>query len=207
MCKIFQRKITEHPFLFAYVKKKQYFCRRFMDEISKSRWHAMYMRWLYMILAIIVSALMFKGSVFSFQEDKGIIYIRSFTMDEQVFSVIQTDLHTNVGEVTATMSVSGLYYCNWALLITCIACFLCFFSKRWRMILCIIAVVLAGAYYILMIYYAMQITENHFATLTPNFWAVLPAIVLQLMLIVRRNVSHAQMEENENEEWGVASEE
>jgi len=201
MCKIFQRKIQEQTFLFAYIKKKQYFCRRFMDESSNYKLRAMYRRWLYMILAIVVSALMFKGSVFSFQQDKGILYIRSFAMDQQTFYVIQTDLKTNVEEVVETMSVKGLYYCNWALLTTCIACFLCFFSSRWRMSLCVLAVIFAGAYYIIMIYYAMQITENYFATLTPNLWAVLPAIVLQLMLIVRRNVLRKKLDENENEEW------
>jgi len=122
-------------------------------------------------------------------------------MDQQTFYVIQTDLKTNVEEVVETMSVKGLYYCNWALLTTCIACFLCFFSSRWRMSLCVLAVIFAGAYYIIMIYYAMQITENYFATLTPNLWAVLPAIVLQLMLIVRRNVLRKKLDENENEEW------
>ena len=201
MCKIFQRKIQEQTFLFAYIKKKQYFCRRFMDESSNYKLRAMYRRWLYMILAIVVSALMFKGPVFSFQQDKGILYIRSFAMDQQTFYVIQTDLKTNVEEVVETMSVKGLYYCNWALLTSCIACFLCFFSSRWRMSLCVLAVIFAGAYYIIMIYYAMQITENYFATLTPNLWAVLPAIVLQLMLIVRRNVLRKKLDENENEEW------
>ena len=201
MCKIFQRKITEHAFLFAYVKKKQYFCPRFMDDASKHIWRAMWLRWTYMILAIILSALMFKGSVFSFQEDRGIIYIRSFAMDQKTFYVIQTDLKTQAEEVIDTMSVKGLYYCNCALLAACIACFLCFFSSRWRMMICIAAAVIAGLYYLLMIYYAVQITENHFATLTPNLWAVLPAIVLQLMLIVRRNVMRSKIEENENEEW------
>ena len=171
-----------------------------MEEFSKNETRAMFLRWAYMLLAIMVCALLFKSTVFSFQEDKGIIYIRSFEMDQQTFSVIQTDMSTQAEEVVATMSVKGLYYCNWAMYITCIACFLCFFSSRWRMALCIIAALLAGAYYILMIIYAIQITEVHFATLTPNLWAVLPAIVLQLMLMVRRNVMHHKLVENENEE-------
>ena len=160
----------------------------------------MYRRWIYMIIAIIASAILPSQKMFSFQDDKGIIYVRSFSMDEKVFYVTQTELATGAEEVTETMSIAGLYYCAKAMLVLCVLCFFCFFSKRGRMVLAVLAAILAGAYYILMIYYAVRITDEHFTTLYPTIMAVLPAIVLQLMLLVRRNVAHAAMLENINEE-------
>jgi len=153
-----------------------------------------------MLLAIIASGLLLKHPVLSFQEDKGIIYTRSFSMDAKVFYVIQTKLDTGAEEVTATMSVAGLYYTAWAMIITCIACLVCVLNPKWRMLLSVLAATIAGVYYILMIYYAIAITDNHYTTLYPNFYALLPAIALQCMLLVRRDVAREIAAENENEE-------
>ena len=157
-------------------------------------------RWVYMAIAIVTAALMPTRPVFNFQDDKGIIYVRSFSMDQHTFYVTQTELATGASEVTSTMSVAGLYYCARVLLYLCIACLLCFFSDRWRMWLCIISIVCAGAYYILMMYYAMEITDNFYTTLYPNFMALLPAVVLQMMVLVRQSIARTLMERNENEE-------
>ena len=153
-----------------------------------------------MLFAILASALLLNRSVFSFQEDKGIIYVRSFSMDQNTFYVTQTNLRTGAEEVTAMMSVAGLHYCTMAMLSVSIACLLCFFSNRWRMVLCMIVIVLAGAYYLLLIYYAIEITGEHYTTMYPNLWAILPAIVLQMMILVRQNVARTIMAENEDEE-------
>ena len=160
----------------------------------------MYRRWIYMTIAIIASALLISQTVFSFKEDKGIIYIRSFSMDQTTFYVTQTELATGAEEITATMSVAGLYYCARTLMAVCLLCFLCFFSNRWRMILAVLGAILAGVYYVLMIYYAVKITDFHYTTLYPNFWAVLPAIVLQMMVLTWQNVARYVMTLNENEE-------
>ena len=157
-------------------------------ETQEINWSAVYRRWAYMALAVIATLMLEYRPVFSFQEDKGIIYVRSFTMDQKMFIVTQTEMATGADSITATMSVKGLYYCYKAMLYGCIACFLCFFSWRGRVTIAIITALLAGLYYILMIYYAIRISDTHFATFYPNWPAVLPAITCQMMLMVRRNV-------------------
>ena len=141
-----------------------------------------------MAIAIVATLLLQYKPVFSFQEDKGIIYVRSFSMDQKTFEVYQTEMDTGIKSVTATMSVKGLYYCYWAMLIGCIACFLCFFSWRARIHISFFTAVVSGAYYFLMIYYAVKISDLHFATLYPSWPAILPAITCQMMLLVRHNV-------------------
>ena len=148
----------------------------------------MYRRWIYMAIAIAAAAFLQTRPVFNFQDDKGIIYIRSFSMDQKTFYVTQTTLSDHVPEVTATMSIAGLYWCNKAMLWGSILCLLCFFSNRWRILIATVTAVLAGAYYVLMVYYAMKMSDDHYATLYPNFMVIWPAIVCQFMVLTRQNV-------------------
>ena len=149
---------------------------------------AMYRRWIYMAIAIAAAAFLQTRPVFNFHEDKGIIYIRSFSMDQKTFYVTQTDLKTGAPEITATMSVSGLYWCNKAMLWCAILCLLCFFSNTWRIRIATVTAILAGLYYVLMVYYAMHISEDHYATFYPNWMVIWPAIVCQMMVLTGRNV-------------------
>ena len=166
-------------------------------EEAKIDWKAVYRRWAYMLLAIGASIFLFTRPVFNFQEDKGIIYVRSFSMDSKTFYVTQTSLRDGVPEITATMSVKGLYYCNKAILYGCILCFLCFFSKAWRVWICNITAILCGAYYVLMIFYALRIADYHYATLYPNWMAIVPGVILELMILTRHNVIVSGLEDDE----------
>ncbi len=157
------------------------------DDLALTR-SAMYRRWVYMAVAILACLFLFDKPIFSFQEDKGIIYVRSFSMDDKTFLVTQTDLTTGVKEVTDAMSVIGLYYCNKALLYGCVLCLLCFFSDRWRIAIAMMTAVIAGLYYGVVIYYSIKIADLHFATLMPTFYVFLPAIVLELMVMIRHNI-------------------
>lgn len=148
----------------------------------------MYHRWAYMLVAIVASAVLFVKPVFDFQKDKGIIYVRSFSMDQKTFYVTQTTLSDGVPEITATMSVKGLYLCNQFMLWGSIVCFFCFFYSPLRLTLTYLVAVVAGLYYLLMMYYAMQISDQHYATLMPNYMAILPAIVCYCMIMTGRNV-------------------
>ena len=150
--------------------------------------HAMYRRWIYMVIAIAASACLFQRPVFNFQEDKGIIYIRSFSMDQHTFYVTQTDIKTGQQEITETMSVAMLYFCNKIMLWGCILCLLCFFSDQGRMIIAILTAIVAGAYYVLMVYYAIRMSDMHYATLYPDWISVLPAVVIEMMILVRHNL-------------------
>lgn len=149
---------------------------------------AMYRRWAYMVVAILVSTWLLDAAVFNFEDDKGILYIRSFDMNQEEFVVTQTELDTGLSHPWARMSVKGLYYLDKVMQWSCIACLLCFFSNRWRVRIATFTALVAGLYYVLLIYYAMQISDVHYATFYPNFKVFLPAVVCQLMILVRQNV-------------------
>lgn len=149
---------------------------------------AMFRRWAYMAVAIIAAVILLHHPVCNFLDDKGILYVRSFSMTQEQFVVTQTDLDTNVSNITATMSVKGLYYCIMAMIGGTILCFLCFFSEKWRVILAVITAIIAGSYYFILVYYISKIADLHYATVYPNIMAILPAIVCQMMLLVRKNI-------------------
>ncbi|MBQ7259513.1 MAG: hypothetical protein IJS57_06155 [Paludibacteraceae bacterium] len=163
---------------------------------------AMYRRWIYMVVAILASVFMLFHPACRFLEDKGIRYIRSFSMTQTEITVTQTDLKTNADTVTATMSVKGLYYCVIAMIVGSSLCFLCFFDDKWRIILAIITACIAGLYYVLFVYYIFQIADKQFATVYPNFVVILPAIICQMMLLTRRSIFQeiADTEEEGSEE-------
>ena len=167
------------------------------EVVEDSALYTMYRRWIYMIIAIAASALLFQRPVFNFQDDKGIIYIRSFSMDQQTFYVTQTDLKTGQQEITETMSVGMLYVCNKVMLWGCILCLLCFFSKKWRMWIALITALIAGAYYLLMAYYAIKLSDMHYVTLYPHLISALPAVVIEMMILVRYNLIRAGIDEDE----------
>ena len=160
---------------------------------------SMYRRWIYMAVAILASALLFTRPVFRFENDKGIIYVRSFEMDKTHFWVTQTELNTGIEHVTAVMSVKWLYRINKAMLWGCIICLLCFWNNGWRFWIALITACIAGAYYLFMAYYAMKISEDHYATLYPTLMAFLPAIVLQMMVLVQQNIRRDGMYRDEEE--------
>ena len=162
--------------------------------------YRMMRRWIYMAVAIAAAALLGTRPIFNFQSDRGILYTRSFSMeDQQRFVVTQTELRTGAEEVVATMSVKGLYYCSKAMLWGSILCLLCFFSDRGRIALIYVVTAAAGLFYILMFVYALRMSDEHYVTLYPNFAAIFPAIVLQAMLLVRRNMIEENIEEKDEE--------
>ena len=61
-------------------------------------------RWVYMAIAIIAAALLGTRPVFNFQSDTGILYTRSFRMEDQKqFIVTQRELSTGAEEVVEVM--------------------------------------------------------------------------------------------------------
>jgi len=179
---------------------------RIMSElIDKVELDAMRRRIVYMIIAVAASWAMFLHPVFNFQEDKGIIYVRSFSMDQKTFYVTQTDLKTGASEITATTSVEWLYYCNKAMLWGSILCLLCVFSDRIRMVIAYITTVISGFYYVLIVYYAMKLADLHYTTLYPNYMIILPAIVCAMLILTSRNIikTHVERADREMERYEV----
>ena len=148
----------------------------------------MYRRWIYMVIAIVASVAMLSQPACKFLDDKGIRYVRSFSMTQTQITLTLTDIKTNTDTVKDTMSVKGLYYCVIAMIVVSSLCFLCFFSDRWRIIIAIITACVAGLYYILLVYYIFRIADKQFATAYPTFVVILPAVVCQMMLLVRRSI-------------------
>ena len=103
-------------------------------------------------------------------------------------------METGISQITATMPVKALYYCNKLMLWGSILCFLCFFSSRWRISIAIITAFIAGAYYVIMAYYALRIADEQYATITLSIMAVLPAVVCQMMLLTRRNILQSNLD-------------
>ena len=147
-----------------------------------------YKRWLFMLVAISAAMALRYVPVFDFQSDKGVISNRTYEMDQKNFYAWQTNFDTNERVIVGVVSVKGLYYCNLAMIGTSLLCLLCFFSDQWRIWLSLITVILCGAYYALMAYYAMRISNEWFPTLYPNLAAILPAVVLEAMVLTRKSL-------------------
>lgn len=145
-------------------------------------------RLLYMLVAIIATIPMHFYPDLNFQSDKGIIYMRSYEMDQTHFRVIQTKLDNSENEVVATMSIVWLKRAKWAILGATILCLLCFFNNQWRIIISLLTIVLCGTYYIVLISYSMRISDAEFPTIYPTLITVLPAIVVQMMILLRKNI-------------------
>ena len=160
---------------------------------------ALYRRLAYTVVAVMASLLLFEHPVFNFQDDKGIIYVRSFSMNQKTFYVTQTDLKTGVGEITATTSVKWFYLCNKAMLWGCILSLLTFFSTRLRLTVTYITAVVAGFYYVLVVYYALKLADLHYTTLYPNYMIVLPAVVCAMMILVSKNIIKTQVDRIDRE--------
>ena len=144
--------------------------------------------WIYMAVALVAVVLIRIAPVFSFQEEKGIVHVRSFTMDVKEFVEWRTDLQTGAKHVENTLSVWGLYCCYLVMLCGSIACLLCFFDDYLRFLLCALVIAAAGVYYVLIVYYAIRISDEFYATFYPSFTIICPAIVLQSMAWVRKDI-------------------
>ncbi len=177
-----------------------FFCTFAADMSSEApliNWKPIIRRWIYMAAAIIASAVLMQRPVFNFQDDKGIIYVRSYEIDTYRVSVVHTRLDNGLKEVADSTSIAGLHYCNLVMLWGSVLCLLAFFSKRWQTYIALFTAIAAGVYYALMIFYAMRISDAMFATLYPNIMAVLPAVVCQMMILTRHNIIHERIDEDE----------
>ena len=144
--------------------------------------------WIYMAVALVAALLIRIAPVFSFQEEKGIVHVRNFTMDVKEFVEWRTDLQTGAKHVENTLSVWGLYCCYLVMLCGSIACLLCFFDNYLRFLLCTLVILAAGVYYLLIAYYAIRISDEFFATFYLTLTIVCPAVVLQSMAWVRKDI-------------------
>lgn len=146
-------------------------------------------RWIYMLLAFAAAYTMNYFTVLEFQPDKGIIYMRNYEMTQSRFIVTQTELEgEHKTEVVAVVSLKWLNRAKWAIIGATICCMLFFFSNRMRITMSLITISLCILYYVVLIYYAVRITDEEFPTLYPTWAAALPFIVAQMMIFLRKNI-------------------
>lgn len=145
-------------------------------------------RFIYILVAIVATLLLDHLPALSFMADRGIVYDRSYMMDQHLFQVVLTDLKSGVVTIDSTLSVNGLWICYTALWVSCLLVLLCFFSRRWRLRLTGITIGIASAYYALFLYYVIRIVGEYYPTIYPNIAVILPAIVIQMMILVRSSI-------------------
>ena len=146
-------------------------------------------RIVYIAIALVATIVLFFKPVFTFQSDTGINYERTYSMSVTTFTMTLTDLETGFTHVARQRSVAGLLCCAIAMCIGCIACGVWYYRRRLLKKLCNITLFFAVLYYLFMLYYAIVLTDDYSATLWPNWAALMPVIVLEMMLLVRRNIS------------------
>jgi hypothetical protein len=117
-------------------------------------------------------------------------YERVYSMTPSTFTLTLTDLETGFSHVKGTESVAGLLWCAVAMLAGCVLCGVWYYRRRLLKKLCSITIFFAVFYYLLMLFYALLLMEQYSATLWPNWAAFMPLIVLEMMLLIRRNVSN-----------------
>ena len=100
----------------------------------------------------------------------------------------RTDLQTGAKHVENTLSVWGLYSCYLVMLCGSIACLLCFFDNYLRFLFCTLVILAAGVYYVLIMYYAIRISDEFYATFYPTLTIICPAVVLLAMAWVRKDI-------------------
>ena len=174
-----------------------------MEDKSKKRKQQFIRRWVRLILAIVSSIILMNKPVYNFPDEKGIVYNRTYVMTPRTFEVHHVALDSGLDKLVGTMSVKGLFYVALAMLIGSIVCTLFYIDHKIRILACTITAFLAGGYYLLMIYYALQLSDNFFMILYPNLYALLPCVVLVTMLTIRNETAHKLAEAKQKADEGL----
>lgn len=153
-----------------------------------------YLRWIYMSVAIVLSWLLSLQPAYILQSEKGIFSTRHYQIDQNNVTVIQTGFEDQIDVVMEVISIKGLHICQQLMFWGSLLCFLSFFSDIWRQRLAIITAVFAGVYYGFFVYYAVHIVDLYFPTLWPTWTIVLPGIIIELMILVRKSIIRERME-------------
>jgi len=146
-------------------------------------------RVIYITIAILATIPLLIKPVFTFQSDIGMNYERVYSMSMTRFTLTLTDLETGFSHVKGKQSVVGLLCCAIAMTGCTILCGVWYYRRRLLKKICNITIFFAILYYLFMVFYAMLLMDQFSATLWPNWVAFMPIIVLEMMLLVRRNIS------------------
>ena len=166
--------------------------------------HRLLLKWGRLVLAIVSSIILLNKPVFNFIEEKGIVSVRTFKITTRTFEMHYVDMKTGLDELVGAMSISGLFYGALAIMVGCFLCALLYESHRLRILSASITAFMAGAYYLLIGYYAIRLSQEFCLILYPNWVALLPAIVLVTMLSIRNSTVRKLMEVKQDEDEGLS---
>ena len=171
---------------------------------NKSKRHRLLLKWGRLVLAIVSSILLLSKPVFNFVDEKGIISVKTYKITTRTIEMHHVDMKTGLDELVGAMSISGLFYGALAIMVGCFLCALLYESHRIRILISSITAFMAGAYYLLIGYYALRLSQEFCLILYPNWVALLPAIVLVTMLSIRNSTVRKLMEVNQDEDEGLS---
>ena len=156
-----------------------------MEDKRKKKTLRFVRKWGRLVLAIVSSVLLLNKPVFSFPDEKGWEHLRTHIMTPHKFERHHIEMATGIDELVGAMSVEGFFYGALAILLGCIACAVLYEAHLMRILASTVTAYMAGAYYLLMIYYALRLSEEFYLMLYPNLIALLPTVILITMLSIR----------------------
>ena len=171
---------------------------------NKSKSHRLLLKCGRLVLAIVSSIILLNKPVFNFIDEKGIISVKTYKITTRTIEMHHVDMKTGLDELVGAMSISGLFYGALAIMVGCFLCALLYESHRIRILISSITAFMAGAYYLLIGYYAIRLSQEFCLILYPNWVALLPAIVLVTMLSIRNSTVRKLMEVKQDEDEGLS---
>ena len=171
---------------------------------NKNKRHRLLLKWGRLVLAIVSSILLLNKPVFNFIDEKGLENTRTYVMTTRTFEVHHIEMATGIDKLMWTMSVKGLFYGALAILIGCIGCTVFYSLHRLRILICTITAFAAGTYYMIMMYYAIRLSQEFFLILYPNWVALLPVVVLVTILWIRKDTLRRLIDAVQDEDEGLS---
>ena len=182
------------------------FCCTFavvMEVKSKKKQQRLIRKWVRLVLAIAASVLLLNKPVYNFPDELGMEHVRTYIMTTRTFEVHHIEMSTGMDDLMGTMSVKGFFFGALAMLIGCVICTVFYSDHIVRVLSSTITAYLAGAYYLIMIYYAVRLSQKFFLIIYPNWIAMLPLVVLLTMLSIRKETVHRLVDAKEKAEEGL----
>ena len=184
-----------------YRKKKENMAGKNKNKSKRDR---LLLKWGRLVLAIVSSIILLNKPVFNFIDEKGLESVKTYKMTTRTFEMHYVNMTTGLDELVGAMSISGLFYGALAILIGCVACALLYESHRLRILSASITAFMAGAYYLLIGYYAIRLSQKFFLILYPNWVALLPVVVLVTMLSIRNSTVRRLIDAKQDEDEGLS---
>ena len=182
-----------------YRKKKEN-----MAGKNKNRRHRFLLKWGRLVLAIVSSIILLNKPVFNFIDEKGIVSVKTYKITTRTFEMHYVNMTTGLDELVGAMSISGLFYGALAIMVGCFLCALLYESHRIRILISSITAFMAGAYYLLIGYYAIRLSQEFCLILYPNWVALLPVVVLVTMLWIRKDTLRRLIDAVQDEDEGLS---